>query len=119
MLIFSFTFSKGGIIDTIEKEKNIRDLKSKIEKLKTENKQKQKQIEMLNKNEDYRKSIIKGLGIEIEENEYIFRFNSKNSLPANQEKIEYQSQKILSFIIPMFILQIIIITLIFLKPSRN
>lgn len=122
LLAFSFTFSKGGIIDTIEKEKRILELKKQIKELQESNNQKRKQIELLKTNPDYKNSIVKGLGIEIDNNEYVFRFDqsSKTDIsPLNPQKQSKEKFIVLGIIILLLGIQLSIILSILIKNQTR
>ncbi|MFN4245695.1 MAG: FtsB family cell division protein [Brevinematia bacterium] len=119
LLIFSFTFSKGGIIDTIEKEKKIYEMEKQVKELKIRNKAKQEQLEMLKKDQDYRKSLAKGLGVEVNDSEYVFRFNNYSDNKTIQNKTEYNIQNISTLLLWIFIIQTILIIMIFFKSLRE
>lgn len=117
VMVMSFAFSKGGIIDTIQKEKRISELKHYVKELETLNEQKKRQIDMLKKNEEYRKSIVKGLGVEIEDNEYVFRFDKKEEKPLVEEKDNIKIITIAVIVIIMILLtiQLVVLTLLGIK----
>lgn len=106
-LIFSFTFSKGGIFDTVEKEKQIAVLKAQIQKLEKLNAEKRSQLERLKTDEDYRKSIVKGLGVEIGEDEYIFRFSKEGAYDLPQVSRDSVTLGIPAIVLAFFAVQIV------------
>lgn len=122
ILAFSFTFSKGGIIDTIEKEKRISELKRQIKELEESNKQKKHQIELLKTNPDYKNSIIKGLGMEIENNEYVFRFEQFNKTDVKLNNTQKESNEkfiVLGIILFLLTTQLIVISSLIIKQTKK
>lgn len=122
ILAFSFTFSKGGIIDTIEKEKRISELKKQIKELEESNKHKKHQIELLKTNPDYKNSIIKGLGMEIENNEYVFRFEQFNKTDVKLNNTQKESNEkfiVLGIILFLLTTQLIVISSLIIKQTKK
>ncbi len=83
LLVYSFIFSSGGILETYTLLNQISEVDKKIEKLNSEIKTKKELIHKIKNDPDFRKSFIKGLGFFIEENEYIFKFKEPNNLDLN------------------------------------
>ncbi|MCX8028990.1 MAG: septum formation initiator family protein [Brevinematales bacterium] len=124
----SFVFSRGGIIDTIKKEREIAYLKEQVVRLEKMNQDKKKQLEMLKNDVEYRKSITKGLGIDVEEGEYVFRFEDYkgNVIIDSQKPQSLFIDKISLFIAVIFSIQVLVFLLILsryvirtIKDNRN
>ncbi|MEN2998849.1 MAG: septum formation initiator family protein [Brevinematia bacterium] len=105
--IFSLIFSKGGILDSLKKERRVEDLKKQVRDLELSNLEKQKRIEMLKNDREYLDSIVKGFGINIKENEYIFRFDdAKRNTLRKTELDNANSLKIMVIVVGLFLFQL-------------
>ncbi|MGC8766379.1 MAG: hypothetical protein ACP5PT_02710 [Brevinematia bacterium] len=108
LIVFtSFVFSKGGILDTFNKEMQIKELKDRIEMIKNDNKQKKEIIDKIKTDEGFRESLIKGLGINISEGEYVFKFfDQKDNIDL--KSVSNQNHIFLYFIFSLSLFFIIV-----------
>lgn len=113
MLLASFIFSRGGIIDTIQKVEDISRLREEVLKVERLNHEKAEQIRKLKSDENYRKSVIKGLGFEVDEGEYVFRFE-KNTGDRLLTDLKHQknTDNILTFLVVLIVFQLIIFAVV-------
>lgn len=113
MLLASFIFSRGGIIDTIQKVEDISRLREEVLNVERLNHEKAEQIRKLKSDENYRKSVIKGLGFEVDEGEYVFRFE-KNTGDRLLTDLKHQknTDNILTFLVVLIVFQLIIFAVV-------
>lgn len=113
ILLASFIFSRGGVIDTIQKVEQISQIKDEILRMEKLNNEKAEKVRKLKSDENYRKSVVKGLGFEVDEGEYVFRFEKNDS---EQLLINPRHQKnttdIVMFLIALIILQLIVFVIV-------
>lgn len=109
ILLVSFIFSRGGVMDTIQKGEEISQLREEILKMERLNNEKSEQIRKLKSDEDYRKSVVKGLGFEVDEDEYVFRFekNTFKELLIDSEHHK-NTNNMVTFLIVLIVFQLIV-----------
>lgn len=117
-IFISFIFSSGGIVDTFRKETQVRETKNAIEKIKEDNKKKLEIINRIKNDKDFKESLIKGLGININDGEYVFRFyqnediySTKNDSNKNNSNSFLYLILLVSFVF-IFIQVIIIVVML-------
>ncbi|MCS7299353.1 MAG: septum formation initiator family protein [Spirochaetia bacterium] len=113
ILLTSFIFSRGGVMDTIQKGEEISQLREEVLKMERLNNEKSEQIKKLKSDENYRKSVVKGLGFEVDEGEYVFRFekNTSDRLLIDS-KYQKDTNNILTFLIALVVFQLVIFAVI-------
>lgn len=100
-------------MDTIQKGEEISQLREEVLKMERLNNEKSEQIKKLKSDENYRKSVVKGLGFEVDEGEYVFRFekNTSDRLLIDS-KYQKDTNNILTFLIALVVFQLVIFAVI-------
>ncbi len=123
ILLIFFIFGSNGIIDSYKKQEQIEQLQEKIKKLEEQNRTKSEMIKAL-KSGDSKEVYIKGIGLNLSEGEYVFKFtpesSAKNTFHKESKNSPY-NKAILS--IPILVLLLtfieIIIVLLTLKNLKK
>lgn len=109
MIFGSFVFSSGGVLDTFMKEAELKKLRANIEKVKEDNKRKAQIIHMIKNDKGFRESLVKGLGINISEGEYVFRFPQSEKYLGNDFSKKNDKDYTHDFIYLIFIVSLFFI----------
>jgi cell division protein FtsB len=116
VLLVFFIFGPNGIIDTYKKQEQIAQLKEKIEKLEEQNQTKKEMIKAL-KSSNSKEVYTKGIGLNLSEGEYVFKFAPESTLknqPHKESKDSTYSKFILSISILVLFLTLMEIIMVFL-----
>jgi len=120
LILVLFILGPNGIVDTYKKQEKIKYLNQKIAEIKEQNKHKKEVVENL-KNSDLKKIYIKGIGLDLGEGEYVFKFDNGDLQKIQTDTKAPQDETIMIifiFVIIITFLQILL-AIFLLKSSYN
>jgi len=120
LILVLFILGPNGIVDTYKKQEKIKYLNQKIAEIKEQNKHKKEVVENL-KNSDLKKIYIKGIGLDLSEGEYVFKFDNGDLQKIQTDTKAPQDETIMIifiFVIIITFLQILL-AIFLLKSSYN
>jgi ATP-dependent Zn protease len=120
LILVLFILGPNGIVDTYKKQEKIKYLNQKIAEIKEQNKHKKEVVENL-KNSDLKKIYIKGIGLDLGEGEYVFKFDNGDPQKIQTDTKAPQDQTIMIifiFVIIITFLQILL-AIFLLKSSYD
>jgi|GEM_PF-3537781 hypothetical protein len=120
LILVLFILGPNGIVDTYKKQEKIKYLNQKIAEIKEQNKHKKEVVENL-KNSDLKKIYIKGIGLDLGEGEYVFKFDNGDLQKIQTDTKAPQDETIMIifiFVIIITFLQILL-AIFLLKSSYD